>query len=76
MEACLIVTAFAIDLMIVAGTIDAGTIHLPLEWLQSPRFKEEIVPALPLAMFAVANSLWRAQFHHRTHDRHTSQRKK
>jgi len=66
LEACLSVMAVVFGVLILAGWIATGTIHLPLEWLRSTSFSDYILPALLLSMFAVADSLWRAEFrrHH------------
>jgi len=66
LEACLSVMAVVFGVLLPAGWIATGTIHLPLEWLRSTSFSDYILPALLLSMFAVADSLWRAEFrrHH------------
>jgi hypothetical protein len=66
LEACLSVTAVVVSVLIVAGWIATGTIHMPLEWLQSTSFRDYLLPAFLLAIFSVADSLWRAEFrrHH------------
>ena len=73
LEACLSVTAVVFGVLIVAGWIATGTIHMPLEWLRSTSFSDYILPALLLSMFAVADSLWRAEFRrHHVHIGHVS----
>jgi len=73
LEACFGVMAVVASAMIVAGLIETGTIEMPLEWLRSTLFRGEILPALLLAMFAVTDYLWRAQFRgHHAHIRHVS----
>ena len=66
LEACIGVMAVVFSVLIVAGWIATGTIHMPLEWMRSTSFSDYILPALLLSMFAVADSLWRAEFrrHH------------
>ncbi len=66
LEACISVMAVVVGVLIVAGWIATGTIHIPLEWLHSASFRDFILPAIGLSMFAVADSLWRAEFrrHH------------
>ena len=66
LEACISVMAVVLSVLIIAGWIATGTIHMPLEWLQSTSFRDYILPALGLSMFAVADSLWRTEFrrHH------------
>ncbi len=66
LEACISVMAVVVGVLIVAGWIATGTIHMPLEWLQSTSLRSYILPAPGLSMFAVADSLWRAEFrrHH------------
>jgi len=66
LEACISVTAIVVVVLILAGWIATGTIHMPLEWLQSTSLRGYILPALGLSMFAVADSLWRTEFrrHH------------
>jgi len=72
LEACISVMAVVVGLMIVAGLISTGTIQMPLEWLRSTSFSDYI-PSLLLAMFAVADYLWRAEFRsHHAHTRHVS----
>lgn len=73
LEACISVLAAIVGVIIVAGLIETGTIAMPLEWLRSTLFRDEIFPALLLAMFAGADYLWRAQFRgHHGHIRHVS----
>jgi len=66
LEACISVTAIVVVVLILAGWIATGTIHMPLEWLQSTSLRGYILPALGLSMFSVADSLWRTEFrrHH------------
>jgi hypothetical protein len=73
LEACISVMAVVVGVIIVVGLIETGTIAMPLEWLRSTLFIDEILPALLLVMFAVADYLWRASFHgHHAHIRHVS----
>lgn len=62
LEACISVTAVIVGVLIVAGWIATGAIHMPLEWLAGASFSDYILPALLLAMFSVADYLWEAEF--------------
>jgi hypothetical protein len=66
LEACISVTAIVFGVLIVAVWLATGTMQMPLEWLQSASFRDYFFPAIGLSMFAVADSLWRAEFrrHH------------
>lgn len=68
LEACLSVMPVVVGVMIIAGLIATGKIHMPLEWLRCTSFSDYILPALLLAMFAVADSLWKVEF--RSHVSH------
>lgn len=73
LEACISVTAIVFGVLIGAVWIATGTMHMPLEWLQSTSFRDYLLPAFLLAIFSVADSLWRAEFRrHHAHIGHVS----
>ncbi len=70
---CISIMAIVFVVLIVAGWIATGTMQISLEWLQSTSFRDYILPVLLLAMFAVADYLWRAEFRrHQAHIGHVS----
>lgn len=73
LEACIYVTAVVVGVMIVAEWIATGTIQMPLKWLRSTPFGDYVLPLSLLAMFAVSDYLWRAEFRsHHAHNKHVS----